>query len=67
MAACIMCLPVGYIFTTEPCGRTLTGAGGSSTAVPCLCCGVLIGAFIGGWLFAGCVGPVTRKHHSKIE
>lgn len=52
IAACMTYLPVGYIFSTEPCTAPQSqGAGGLIYLLSPLFLGfVLIGTFIGGWL-----------------
>lgn len=52
IAACIMYLPVGYVFATEPCTAARSqGAGGLIYLLsPLFVLWILAGSFIGGWL-----------------
>jgi len=52
IAACLAYLPVGYIFSTEPCTAPRSqGAGGLIYIMAPLFIGfILIGTFVGGWM-----------------
>ncbi len=52
IAACLAYLPVGYIFTTEPCTAPRSqGAGGLIyLLIPLFIGFILIGTFVGGWI-----------------
>jgi hypothetical protein len=69
MAACIMYLPVGYIFTTEPCTAARSqGAGGLIYLLsPLFVLWVLIGAFIGGWLLRVVLGLSPETPQQKLN
>lgn len=66
IAACFMYLPIGYIFTTEPCTSARSqGAGGLIYLIsPLFVLFILCGTFIGGWvlrLIFGITGQSTEN------
>jgi hypothetical protein len=52
IAACLIYLPIGYIFTTEPCTASRSqGAGGLIYLIsPLFVLFIFFGSFIGGWI-----------------